>query len=305
MHKRNFTRFFLLAVTAVLFAGCTIEPEQVAPTITSMPGRNPTITAPTPVNPVTATAAPTPTPTHTPQPSPTPCQQYGTVEEQALESDALGSELEVTVYLPPCYDAGRETGYPVLYLLHGQSMDAGVWEEIGTYGAADDLIASGEIPDFIIVAPTERNYLDNIMTSSFGEALLADLLPWIETRYNACQGPSCTAIGGISRGATWAYLLGIPHIDVFGAIGGHSLPNPPFSPTRMKLALGDDATAYPRMYLDIGENDPYRAGAEAFEGYIDGYHISHDWHLNPGTHNEEYWASHVEEYLRWYGEGWE
>ncbi len=24
--------------------------------------------------------------------------------------------------LPPCYDAGRKTGYPVLYLLHGQTM---------------------------------------------------------------------------------------------------------------------------------------------------------------------------------------
>jgi hypothetical protein len=32
--------------------------------------------------------------------------------------------------------------------------------------------------------------------------------------------------------------------------------------------------------------------------------LSHEWHLYNGAHTEDYWGAHVDEYLKWYTEGW-
>jgi hypothetical protein len=32
--------------------------------------------------------------------------------------------------------------------------------------------------------------------------------------------------------------------------------------------------------------------------------VAFEWHPDAGTHDEAYWGSHVEEYLRWYASGW-
>jgi len=32
--------------------------------------------------------------------------------------------------------------------------------------------------------------------------------------------------------------------------------------------------------------------------------IPHEWHLFTGYHEEAYWQSHLEQYLRWYTQDW-
>ena len=127
------------------------------------------------------------------------------------------------------------------------------------------------------------------------------LLPWIDATYNTCTDRTCRAIGGLSRGGAWALHLGFSRWDLFGAIGGHSTP--PFNGSGDRLSGWLEAIPagdVPRIYMDIGENDPYRTYAEAFEKRLTGYGVEHVWILNKGTHNEEYWSAHAEEYLRWY-----
>jgi enterochelin esterase-like enzyme len=41
-----------------------------------------------------------------------------------------------------------------------------------------------------------------------------------------------------------------------------------------------------------------------FHELLDQLEIPHEWQLNPGNHTEDYWSSHVEEYLRWYAAPW-
>jgi len=60
----------------------------------------------------------------------------------------------------------------------------------------------------------------------------------------------------------------------------------------------------PRIYIDIGLQDRYKDTARGFELRLSEYSYPHEWHLNLGTHNEDYWSSHIKEYLLWYNEGW-
>jgi enterochelin esterase-like enzyme len=193
----------------------------------------------------------------------------------------------------------------VLYLLHGQSMDDGAWEQFGVNIAASALIASGEAAPFLIVMPREDYYLQDMTASRYGQALLEDLVPWIDANFAACQVRTCRAIGGLSRGALWAMLLGLQNQELFGAAGGHSLPGPVMSPYYLRTLI----EAMPeneriRLYLDIGQFDRYRQGAEEFRDRLEFLQIPHEWHLNQGTHNDEYWSTQVEDYLRWYAAHW-
>jgi enterochelin esterase-like enzyme len=184
-------------------------------------------------------------------------------------------------------------------------MDDDAWERFGAIEAAGGLIARGDVAPFMIVMPREDYYLQDMSASRYGQALLKDLLPWIDANYAACQERTCRAIGGLSRGALWAMLLGFENQLLFGAAGGHSLPGPVMSPYYMRTLM----EAMPekeriRLYLDIGQFDRYRQGAEEFRARLEILQIAHDWHLNPGTHNDEYWTTHAEEYLRWYAANW-
>jgi enterochelin esterase-like enzyme len=55
----------------------------------------------------------------------------------------------------------------------------------------------------------------------------------------------------------------------------------------------------------VGQDDRLVTSAAYFEGLLADREIPHDWRLYTGVHNEAYWSKHVEEYLRWYGQGWE
>jgi enterochelin esterase-like enzyme len=56
--------------------------------------------------------------------------------------------------------------------------------------------------------------------------------------------------------------------------------------------------------MDIGEDDNNLADAQALHEYLLGQEIPHEWRLYPGLHDEHYWRSHLEEYLKWFSEGW-
>jgi len=98
--------------------------------------------------------------------------------------------------------------------------------------------------------------------------------------------------------------LGFENWQLFGAIGLHSLPSVNINRIRSEWLPEIPAGQRPRLYLDIGENDPYFKYALAFENFLNDAKLRHEWHLNAGAHDETYWSAHVEDYLRWYAAGW-
>jgi enterochelin esterase-like enzyme len=237
--------------------------------------------------------------------TPQACQQAGAVGDFEIDSEPLGRTLPGKIYLPPCYDPGLPGGYPVLYLLHGQSYDQSMWLDLGAAQIADRLIQSGQIDPMIMVMPREEYYLQDPAESQFRNALIESLIPWVDASYNTCSQRACRAIGGISRGAYWAIKLGLSDWQYFISAGAHSLPGGPYSYTKIKIYMNamppDQRT---RLAVDIGSGDGYHKTAQQYVELLAkaGYPV--DWHDPEGIHNPDYWQAHVEEYLRWYGQGW-
>ena len=214
--------------------------------------------------------------------------------------------MDFRVYLPPCYQEETRQYYPVLYLIHGQSYTDDQWDRLGADEAATRLIESGETPPFLIVMPHDHKWLEP-SKSTFETEFMDELLPWVDAHYRTLPDRKFRAVGGLSRGASWAIHFGLERWDLFSAIGGHSPPVfwDDVSDVRRWLAA-IPPEEIPRIYLDIGEADSASIMASAvwFEQLLTDQEIPHEWHLNDGGHTEKYWSAHVEQYLRWYAQGW-
>jgi hypothetical protein len=60
----------------------------------------------------------------------------------------------------------------------------------------------------------------------------------------------------------------------------------------------------PRVFMDVGDNDPELTMASRIESQFNDFGLAHEWYLYSGAHTEDYWSAHVDEYIRWYAEGW-
>ncbi|MCL4257761.1 MAG: hypothetical protein KJZ53_04425 [Anaerolineales bacterium] len=229
----------------------------------------------------------------------------GQVEYHEVESDYLDYGLRFRVYTPPCYDESVES-YPVLYLVHGQTYNDDQWDRLGADEAASRLIAAGELPPFIIVMPYDRSS-NQPSQDPFRQALIEELLPWVDANYRTLTARETRAIGGLSRGASWAIHFAFNYPELFSAVGGHSPPVFQEDAPQMRGWLDEmPAEDLPRIWLDIGERDQRAILDSAiwFEGLLTQRNIPHEWYLFTGDHSEAYWSSHVEQYLRWYALDW-
>ena len=251
---------------------------------------------------VTPSAVPVAQPTPAAAATPAPCsEQSGRTLPFQVDVEGLARPLEARVHLPPCYDPSGQTRYPVLYLLHGQGFTGDQWERLAAPQTLDRLIASGEVQPLLLILPEEADTNANPFESAFGPALVDTLLPAVDQAFPTCPRRDCRAIGGLSRGASWAVYLAFSSPEKFAAAGAHSFP--PFNGLEKKfrgLLANLSPAQMPQLYIDIGVSDPFRSAAAEFEALLNQAGIPHEWYLNQGQHDEEYWSQHVEEYLSWY-----
>lgn len=208
------------------------------------------------------------------------------------------------IYLPPCYSSDPDQEYPTLYMLHGATETDQQWDDLGLDEWADTLISGKEISPLIIIMPREITWII-LPENPFGDHLVTAIIPWIDSHYQTLEDRDFRAIGGMSRGGNWAVRLGLLHWGLFGSIGAHSTP----------LFLGDlkrvpgwveiiPTSQTPRILMDIGQDDNNLSDAEALHQSLLDQEIPHEWRMYPGLHDEHYWKSHLEEYLKWYSAGW-
>ncbi len=292
-----------LALLCLLFLAACAPAAAPAPALpTAVLAASPTATASsTPTPPASPTAPPTASPT------PLTCwNQGGQTFADFIPSAVLPQPLEFQVYLPPCYEAEPERRYPVLYLIHGQSFTHDQWKRLGAPATVDQLVASGDLPPFIIVMPRDRVWTQP-SEDFFGQAVMQELLPYIDATYRTQPERQYRAIGGLSRGASWALHLGLGQWESFSAIGLHSLPVFWEDVPRLRGWLAEiPLEELPRIYIDIGERDREEIlnSTFYFRDLLDELAIPHEYNLFTGRHEEAYWASHVEKYLRFYAAEW-
>jgi len=285
---------WILTLTLITSTYSCSPANQATPTSTHAPPISTLEETPTPV---------APTDTATATQAPLGClTQPGRVEQGKLES--TNPAQEYLIYLPPCYDEKTDERYPVLYLLHGQTYTEDQWIRLGAVDVIDELILSGESVPFIIVFPDDR-YWNLPPGPGFGQRLVENLIPYIDRNYRTVADRDHRAIGGMSRGAGWSLRLGLTHWELFNTIGLHSLAVLQKDTSKIEDWLAEiPSSSQPRVFMDIGDNDQELTSAGQVEMQFNEYGLAHEWHLYSGAHTEEYWAAHVEEYIRWYADGW-
>ncbi len=264
------------------------------------------VSTPSPAAVTAVSTIPTATPASPPAPQtplPPAClSRPGRLLVVTLDSAAIP---RFHLYLPPCYETDLTRRYPVLYLFHGATYDDSQWPRLGAAAAADQLIAPGRAAPFIIIMPYDRASWREPQDDQFDQAVLSDLIPYVDSRYRTLAGRQHRALGGLSRGAGWALRLGLTHPGLFGALGAHSPVV--FYVDRSDLPVwvaGLPAGTPPDIYLDIGRSDREHGAARQLADLLDKHQVPHVWLVHNGSHDEDYWQAHIGDYLQWYASHW-
>ena len=250
-------------------------------------------------------SAPTQRPTQVPTPDlqltrKAACTQHiGKIERFELDSEHMLGPQWISVYTPPCYDPHQADGYPALYTFHGQQFDDNMWFDLGAADYLDAMLANGEASPFLIISIFEEYYYRAVRGNKFPDAVIEEIIPWVDENFNTCAERECRAVGGISRGAAWTMRLGLTFPDLFSAIGIHSLPSYLGGPDQVREWIKEyPKDQYPRITLDSGRFDPEIKSAQATQLVFNQKGLPHDWHLNEGLHDTDYWGAQMEGYMR-------
>jgi len=144
----------------------------------------------------------------------------GTIEERAVTSAVLknpvfGNERQIWIYTPPGYTPTAGP-FPLLVLLDGAAYVSNRF--VNAPATLDNLINDGRIrPAIVLFDPGNRGGGPEGRTS-YGEALVKELLPMLRASYPISRNPADTVIGGFSEGGLAAAEIALLHSDVFGNV---------------------------------------------------------------------------------------
>jgi putative tributyrin esterase len=239
------------------------------------------------------------------------------VVDTSFASRALKGRLKVAVYLPVGY--GRDgKRYPVVYFLHG--LPAGP----SAYRGAS-FVASALGDRAILVAPqgdrdgdSDPEYLDWGPGRNWETALGVELPAWVDAHYRTIPTRRARALVGLSAGGYGAFLIGLHHLDAFGAIESWSGYFHPTDPTgTQSLDTGSSARnqrasahallpsvkaalrLHPTLigfYVGAGDTRFARENA-VLDRELTEARIPHRYRVYPGGHEQTLWQAQAPRWL--------
>ncbi|MFN8533393.1 MAG: alpha/beta hydrolase-fold protein [Dehalococcoidia bacterium] len=248
-----------------------------------------------------------------------PPRARGTIVEDVFWSDSLDREMPYAVYLPPGYETSGQH-YPVLYALHGLAGYYAEWVDFGATDVADSLFSNSKVPPFIIVFPQgDQSYWFNHPQGgdAWADYVTNEIVPLIDGRYRTIPRRVGRAIGGLSMGATGALQIALRRPDLFAVVGAHS-PSFRTTPDADVFWFFSDPIYYRqydpfvlvqtlrsaerlRIWLDVGDVDPWRETVEQFDALLTSRGVAHRFTIGEGDHEGTYWAQRMPDYLTFYG----
>lgn len=142
----------------------------------------------------------------------------------SLKGNLLGdpTEQNITVYLPPSYDAAPAKRFPTLYLLHGFTGTNKSWTNLDSL--IYEPIKSGQIQEMIVVAPNGWNaykgafYTNSTVNGNWEDYIFRDVVQYVDSNYRTIARAESRGIAGHSMGGYGALTLAMKHPDVFSAV---------------------------------------------------------------------------------------
>ncbi|WP_346863456.1 alpha/beta hydrolase-fold protein [uncultured Draconibacterium sp.] len=248
---------------------------------------------------------------------------HGKVTSLWYPSETLGMTRRCMVYTPPGYDKSKDT-YPVLYLLHGGGGDEEAWISRGRANyILDNLIAQGKAKAMIVVIPngnasatsapgetslttrlkqdTEAMKGPGAMTGNkIPEALVNDLIPFIEANYRVKASKEYRALAGLSMGGYQTQKTTNLFPDEFDYIGVMSMGlysmfdnyNKDEHLTQLKKL----EKAKPKLYwIGCGKTDFLYQSVVDLRNFYDEIGFNYTYRESEGGHSWNNWRLYLSE----------
>ncbi len=239
------------------------------------------------------------------------------------KSAALGQRADLLLFVPA--QAASLQDLPLVLLLHGVYGSHWAWAfKGGAHLTAQRLIDAGEIPPLILAMPSDGLWGDG---SGFVAHAGQDFERWIIDEVPAAARLACSAcslasplcIAGLSMGGFGALRLAGRHPRRWVAAAGHSSVteaaqlDPLMAETRAGWAaspadthviasLRDADGPLPALRFDCGRDDLFIAANRQLHADLQAAGIAHEYAEHDGGHDWAYWAKHLEDTLRFFGQ---
>jgi S-formylglutathione hydrolase FrmB len=254
----------------------------------------------------------------------------GRVECNRLLSKTLAHAVDYCVLLPPSYDANKTQRFPILYFFHGLGDDAQMFVHTGGWNLVEDMWEGKQLSEFLIVTPSAGAtfYINsNDGKVRYEDFLIQEFLPGIEKKFRVKPGRANRAVSGVSMGGYGALHLAFRHPELFSSASAHSAalidklpsflgggvaqnsprarvfggtfgnpPNTAFWDRNSPIGIAHTASLKGvNIYFDCGEEDDFgfESGATALDRVLTSRKIPHEFHLYPGRHDWQYFATHL------------
>ena len=263
----------------------------------------------------------------------------GRIECNSLSSKTLARSVPYCVLLPPGYDEDKTRRFPILYFFHGLGDDEQMFLHSGGWNLVEDLWERKQLGQFLIATPAGgASFFINSRDGKvrYEHFLLEEFLPAVERKFRIRPGRANRAVSGVSMGGYGALHLAFRHPELFCAVSAHSpaliekLPvflggvagsprgrvlggtfgSPPdtaFWERNSPIAIARTATlAGLEIYFDCGDQDDFgfTSGATALDRVLTSRNILHEFHLYPGRHDWQYFATHLPASLAFHSRFW-
>lgn len=221
--------------------------------------------------------------------------------------------LPYSAYLPPCYQSSMKR-FPLVLLFGDAAGSVSLINSLNLASVLDDGIRRGALPPMVVVIAelgrqgTRNQFPPNASAES---VIREELLPTLALDFCLYEQPAYRALGGFGRGGFWAILTAFRTPDQFAVVGGHSaILDNSVPPADNPLEIARNSTQLPvsglRFYFDNGVSDAAAAsGLQLLSDRLTARQIAHTYLVNPvGSGDSAYWASHIVDYLDFYGANW-
>lgn len=233
-------------------------------------------------------------------------------------SPSLTKETQCCVMLPE-RQAGKGP-YPVWYLLHGLSDDYSAWLR---WTSLERYVR--DLPLIVVLADGHRSfYTDATDGFAYEQAIVRDLLSFVDQHFRTVRSAKGRAIGGLSMGGYGAMKLGLKYPHLFGSVNAHSgvylhvkerwwekednpwaaeqrriygteqacKENDPFA-----LAAALKPERAPAIWMDCGVDDFLLRDNRELHAHLKKLGIRHTYKEFPGGHSWAYWDEHIQQAL--------
>jgi enterochelin esterase-like enzyme len=240
---------------------------------------------------------------------------HGVIHHHFYKSAVCGDDSDYYVYTPAGYDAAAKKTYPVLYLLHGFSDDASGWTAVGHANVIlDNLIAQGKAKPMIVVMPLGYGTMEMIRLgwrawshtevrdknfANFREALLAEVMPRVESEYRVARDRNSRAIAGLSMGGSESLLTGLNNLDKFAWIGAFSSGGIPDDFDKDFPSLDAKVNSQIRLlWVACGTEDHLITVNRKFRDWLKSKSVDHTDIETPGMHTWMVWRRNLVEFTQ-------